>query len=371
MGLWNSPDVLLVVHELRRTGVPLTTLPIATVARGRGLRCGLFAKRGGPLLLELEARCEGPIVVAPNRWQRGLDVARHRGLPLRGGFERQVARQVLDQLKPRSVFANSIAAAEVAVEATRTGIPAGVYVHELPPVLTTFVRSLDVRQLRQVTLLANSAATQRAVSDALSVPAGDITVIHPPVSVPEHAPPVPSDPPIVLGVGRVSRVKGTDRFVRVAARVAPSGGARFIWVGVDSFLTRRWAELGVPDSPVEFVGEATDVSRWFRRATIVLIPSRVESFSRVAVEALAHGAIVVAVDVGGVREAVGQAAVLVPEGRNVERRLARAVNDVLNGDQDQQRLLRHLGYRQVERFADDAFETKIGAVLASLPANGS
>jgi glycosyltransferase involved in cell wall biosynthesis len=63
------------------------------------------------------------------------------------------------------------------------------------------------------------------------------------------------------------------------------------------------AELGVRDS-VEFVGKQNHVERLIRRAHVLLMPSEMESFGLVALEAMACGVAPVCTDVGGVPELI-------------------------------------------------------------------
>ncbi|MGO4362586.1 glycosyltransferase family 4 protein [Terrabacter sp. RAF57] len=85
-------------------------------------------------------------------------------------------------------------------------------------------------------------------------------------------------------------------------------------------LCRRVAAAGLGDR-VHLVGPRVraDLERTYAAADLLVLPSHVETYGMVVTEALARGVPVLATDVGGVREAVGQAGdgwpgLLVPAG---------------------------------------------------------
>lgn len=122
------------------------------------------------------------------------------------------------------------------------------------------------------------------------------------------------DPDLLLFVGMVRHVKGLDVLVRslgAVARVRPS--VRLQVVGAEGFMRAHRkdeiavrqlvAELGVVDR-VEWSDAATplQVAAAMRRAAVLVVPSRRETFCSVAVEALASGTPVVATRCGGPEE---------------------------------------------------------------------
>lgn len=76
-------------------------------------------------------------------------------------------------------------------------------------------------------------------------------------------------------------------------------------------LTRRIEAEGLP---VRLLGRRRDADRLLAAADVAVLPSRWEGRSLLAQEALRSGVALVATDVGGVPELVGDAAVLVPYG---------------------------------------------------------
>lgn len=117
----------------------------------------------------------------------------------------------------------------------------------------------------------------------------------------------------MLFVGGLVPVKGADRLpgiVREVQHLEPSARLRVIGDG----SMRAKLEKQLESTGTEFLGRVAPdtVADSMRSADVVLIPSRNEGWSCVALEAQACGARVVATDVGGLPESVGSGGELVP-----------------------------------------------------------
>lgn len=122
-------------------------------------------------------------------------------------------------------------------------------------------------------------------------------------------------PPLVLAVGRLHRQKRLDLLIEVAASWPRGPGRpRFLIAGDGPLATQLQRQAHARGAPVEFLGDRTDVFDLLAEADVVALPSDWEARPLVAQEALRAGVPLVATDVGGVRELVGDAAVLVPPG---------------------------------------------------------
>lgn len=127
---------------------------------------------------------------------------------------------------------------------------------------------------------------------------------------------------VVLGaVGRLCAQKAPDDLLEAALPLLRQAGRRVeLWfVGAPDdadlahSLAARALAWGVADR-VRFLGYRADVADVYAALDVVVLPSRWEGFGLVVVEAMAAGRPVVATDVGGVAEAAGGAALLVPPG---------------------------------------------------------
>jgi glycosyltransferase involved in cell wall biosynthesis len=117
--------------------------------------------------------------------------------------------------------------------------------------------------------------------------------------------------PLAVCIGRLSRQKGQDVLLEawpsVVARVPD---ARLALVGDGPDRDQLVAAAG---EDVLFVGARNDIPEWLAAADVVVLPSRWEGMSLTMLEAMARGRSVVATDVAGAREALGEdAGELVP-----------------------------------------------------------
>ncbi|MEU6393784.1 glycosyltransferase family 4 protein [Streptomyces sp. NPDC046939] len=137
------------------------------------------------------------------------------------------------------------------------------------------------------------------------------------------------DRPLLMAVGSLQRHRGYDVLLDAA----------HAWLGLDpapllviagegperAALQRRIETEGLP---VRLVGRRDDVAELLPAADVALLPSSWESRSLLAQEALHAGVPLVATEVGGIPELVGNAAELVPYGDAPA--LARAVERILS-----------------------------------------
>ena len=160
-------------------------------------------------------------------------------------------------------------------------------------------------------------------------------------------PPVPT----ALYAGRLAVEKGVDLLIDAWAHLRRRGVLALLCVVGDgperSALERRARDHGILGA-VRFASATDDVVPWLRAADAFVLPSRQEGLSVALLEAMASGLAVVATDVGGTREAAGDAALLVPAERPPA--LAEALCAVL-GDRAVARTLGGKARRRaVERF---------------------
>ncbi len=166
-------------------------------------------------------------------------------------------------------------------------------------------------------------ATHLGANVAVSGPVAE-TVPGPVVRIPNTFRPVYDQPNAgdesrdgLLFVGRLVSVKGADLAVEALRRLRKRG--------IDTTLTicgdgpeRDALEQQVRDADLEdsitFEGwtEPDELAAHYRRAELLLVPSRYEPFGIVALEAIASGCPVVAAETGGLPEAVGDCGLLVP-----------------------------------------------------------
>ncbi|HET7601248.1 MAG TPA: glycosyltransferase family 4 protein [Gemmatimonadales bacterium] len=167
-------------------------------------------------------------------------------------------------------------------------------------------------------VIANSNTLRHQVIERYGVPADKVDVVH--WGVDASAAPAEEPPelplfdgrPTVLFLGRVTRQKGPEYFVEIAARVRRFvPGVRFLMVGAGDLLPRcieRAVELGLADC-MHFAGplSGAEVDRAYRAADVCVMPSVSEPFGLVALESLRNGTPVIVPRSSGVAEVVRHA----------------------------------------------------------------
>lgn len=152
----------------------------------------------------------------------------------------------------------------------------------------------------------------------------------------------PRQRPQVSSVGAIYALKGQIYLVDAAAMIrAEFENLRVCCYGKANdqryfeSCTHKVSSLQLTDC-VEFMGPTAKPWTAYNDADVVVFPSVSEGFPYAIVEAMACGAAVVATDVGGVAEALGDCGLLVPA-RN-PRALADAVCSLLRNETERQRL---------------------------------
>jgi len=175
---------------------------------------------------------------------------------------------------------------------------------------------------------------------------------------------------LLLPSASLARDKGFDLAIAALAALRTGGLEADLWLtggagGDESRIVaveRCAAGLGVRDA-VHLLGQRTDIWSVMKAATVVLIPSRVESFGRAAAEAILLGKPVVASAVGGLREVIadGETGWLVP---TFDPRVwADTVRSVLQDDRARQRVALHAPGIIISRFGRRRWASDVADVI--------
>lgn len=137
----------------------------------------------------------------------------------------------------------------------------------------------------------------------------------------------PKDAPLLLGMGRLHKVKAHDVSLKALALYPEA----YLWIAgagaLEASLNALAARLGVTDR-VRFLGWRSDASALYRAADVCLFPSRYEPLGNTVIQAWAHGCPIVAAasqgpgvlitdDVDGLLTPVDDAAALAAAARRV------------------------------------------------------
>lgn len=163
----------------------------------------------------------------------------------------------------------------------------------------------------------------------------------------------------LLFVGRLVSIKGVDVAVRALGLLRERGIDQTLTLCGDGperkAVRRQVEEHGLVDA-VTFEGwtDPEDLVSHYSDAEVVLVPSRYEPFGIVALEAIACGCPVVASEVDGLPEAVGNCGLLVPPSDPVA--LANAIEQALQPDVREKlkgAMPKHVRRHKIDHIASD------------------
>jgi glycosyltransferase involved in cell wall biosynthesis len=172
---------------------------------------------------------------------------------------------------------------------------------------------------------------------------------------------IPSTDVVVLAVGRLALDKGLGDLARAAALLGQQPAWRLVVAGSGPDEARlRGAFDAAPRLPVHWLGNRSDVDRVLLASDLFVLPSLHENMSNALLEAMAAGLPVLATDVGGSPEVVGDAGVLVPP--RSPAALATALAGLVADGDGRQRLGAAARERIADRFTVEHMSARLGEV---------
>ena len=350
--------VLVVLHGEEVGGASLSVLRIAPHLASLGWRLVFWAPRPSDLFDEVSSR--GLPVHGEPRPLAGYSWAAMRISP---GVMGRVARapgyfaglrRTIRATRPALVHCNSMYTLDEAVLARACGAPVVFHVHEM--VGDSAKHRIARRLLHAVGngVVGVSQAGRRA----LSAPGHPARLVHECVAAPSSVPDRSkrTEPTRVGMIGVIARRKGPDLFVAAARLVREvTDQVEFHLAGAATDpLDRDWAERVLADARatgIEHVERAA-VSDALAEWDIFVLPSRVDPFPIVVLEAMAAGLPVVGTRVDGIAEQLRGGTGLLVDAEDPQA-LAHAILS-LHGDSALRHRLGAAGRRRVtEHFSLD------------------
>lgn len=302
------------------------------------------------------------------------------------GFVTETARALVSahreirRLRPATVWVNTLTCPVWLSAAATARTKAVVHVHEAEEDGHRVVRTgLTSPLLLSRAIIVNSQAAARALTGVLPVLKSRISLVYNGVQGPDHAPepPTPHEGPTRIAlVGRLSPRKGTDVALEATAALRADGhdvhldlyGA--VFPGYEWFEDELRERASRPDlqGAVTFHGYVRPVWDSLRAADIVIVPSRVEPFGNVAVEAqLAYRPVVVSA-VQGLTEIVTDGI----DGLHAEAEspadLQRALATLLHSPELAHQLARSGRENALARFTVERYRAEVARTLDTVAA---
>jgi L-malate glycosyltransferase len=258
---------------------------------------------------------------------------------------------------------------------------------QVVPVITTLhgtdtaLIGLDRRFKPVVEFSINNCDAVTAVSNALKQQTlrdfsirHEINVIYNPIDtetfrpVPEKRPQTPPEPFTITHISNFREIKRVDEAVMVFDLINKAMESRMIFVGAGPTmaLAKQQAErLGLSDR-IEFAGRVHEVQDILAKSNLLISTSEMESFGMTIAEALSSEVPIVAYDVGGIKEVVGDcpSARLVLLGDTVG--MANASIELLRAHQSNPSLGENCRHRILDNFTMDKIIPQYEALYYSL-----
>ena len=362
--------VLLVTHEVSRTGAPRVALLVSRALVEQGHDVQVTTRSTGPLLPDFRAKTRTSVepLWRLRRKLRTFRVAAWLAFLL----DTAVATAAILAGRAEVVYVNSAAGAIYLRPAKWLHRGVILHIHESGQLASWFLGKAHATELLSgAHVVACSPSVQQDIASILGVPSASVSILP---SVPddkmvlrmsiEGADQYYAAKELVVGCcGTVEHRKGADLWVDVARQVIralPDFAVRFVWVGDGTPPDLE------PDEALKiaFVGPSPNPYAHMAHFDLLTLPSRDDPFPLVVLEAMLLGTPVVAFAVGGVSTQLGEAGVVVPAG-DVPSFAAQIVR--LLCDVDERRRLGLAAQDRVKAlYSTEAFKEGLSELLATV-----
>lgn len=309
--------VLLLLHEMTRTGAPKIAIEVFDALRD-STEVRTIALEGGPFAER--ARSLGPLELLSD----GRPLRKFRRIYYQKYLIKKRMR-ALRRWAPDLIYANSIASLPIARAVNLPDVPVILHVHEMRSINEVAMAEYpDLVTEWPTRYIAVSEAVVRDLESTCGIARDRISKIH--EFLPEREfesvrrdPGGPGSPFVIGGCGDPGWRKGVTLWLLMAAEVRRLMGdsARFVWLGARSRLGetfRHEARLLGLDGIAEFVPPTPDPRSYFARFDVFAMTSWEDPCPLVVLENMRVGTPIISfAGGGGSVEVAGEAGVIVDE----------------------------------------------------------
>jgi len=282
--------------------------------------------------------------------------------------------QLVRRVRPDVVYVNTVTIPLWILAARLRRRPVLVHVHEAEQDVPRLLRlALNLPLLLARRVVANSQASAAVAAGAVPRLSARTTVVL--NGIPDTgAAPAESEAGRLVLVARLSPRKGIDVALEAVALLRAEGRELRLELCGTTFPGYEWYEQQLRDRAAEpdlagavtFAGYVRPTLPALARASVVLVPSRVEPFGNTAVEALLSQRPLVASAVQGLAEIVvdGETGLLVPP--DDPAALAAAIRRLLDDPEEAAAMAARGRADAVARFSVERYRAEIAATVASV-----
>ena len=317
--------VALIQRSAEIDGSAISGLTVAEAVLAGGGRVHVVFGADGPIIDQYKALgCQTSISPHGQWLQKSAGMLRAARRLYRDWIASTRILTILKKIEPDLIYVNSLVGWAGALASRKLKTPLVWHLRELfadvggeayPPSIggKFFVRR-EVKRLSDRVVVVSTAVAEQVLASEIT---GTISLI--PNCLPDsftacdslERPQVRQDLGIeqsdfVVGaVGSIRHVKGFDVLVKALALLIGRPSLQLVIAGAGprAELAELATQLGVLDK-LRLLGPLQPIRPFYNACDIVCIPSRSESFGRVAVEAMSCGLPIIATNVGGMRDTI-------------------------------------------------------------------
>ncbi len=265
--------------------------------------------------------------VDDTNWARRL--LRRFSMPVFKGLKQWYGRYLIQKIEPDVVYINTVNENEFSRAALRSGRKLIVHIHEMGFVVTQRMRAEWIENLLRSAeaIISPAQAVTEFYRDVYGIGTGKMHLVHETVSDNRLRSDarqnswreklgLEKDVLLIGSVGSVIYRKGVDTFLRTCSIIrekVPDREFAFVWLGGQPGVQEKQSYFQALQKSIQrenlasqflMLPHSNDIGNFYSHLDMFVLPSRMEAFPLVVLEALLAEKPVVAMDVAGVREVI-------------------------------------------------------------------